>query len=129
MTFSLYVPRQEAEKVPRAFDAPGVFRFYRTADLAGHDWQSRQLADLRSLLDGRPDLAPYTAAGEGGASLPLPFVLDGSAAQAIDARAHYNDTPDLAGVAYLTVFRKYLLPFAAGDFWYTFQGRSDDGEW
>ena len=129
LTFTLYGPRQEAAKVPRAFDAPGVVRFYRTADLAGHEWQSRQLADLRSLLDERPDLGRYTAAGEGGASLPLPFVLDGSAAQAIDARAHYIDTPDLAGIAYLTVFRQGLYPFAAGDFWYTFQGLSDDGEW
>ena len=54
----------------------------------------RQLTELQSLLDERPDLAPYTAPGEGGASLPLPFVLDGSAAQAIDARAQYIDTSE-----------------------------------
>jgi len=129
LALTLYGPRGEAAKVPRAFSAPGVVRFYHAADLAGHDWQSRQLADLRSLLDERPDLAPYTAPGEGGASLPLPFVLDGSAAQAIDARAQYIDTPDLTGIAYLTVFRQDLYPFAAGDFWYTFQGLSADGEW
>jgi len=129
LAFTLYGSRQEDAKIPRATSAPGVVRFYRTADLAGHSWQSQQLAELQSLLDERPDLAPYTAAGEGGASLPLPFVLDGSAAQAIDARAQYIDTPNLAGIAYLTVFRQDLYPFAADDFWYTFQGLSADGEW
>ncbi len=129
LTFTLYGPRQEGTKVPRTFSAPGNVRFFRTADLEGHDWQSRQLAELQSLLAERPDLAPYTAAGQGGASLPLPFVLDGSAAQAIDARVRYIDTPELAGIAYLTVFRQDLFPFAAGDFWYTFQGLSTDGEW
>jgi len=129
LAFTLYGPRQEGAKVPRAISAPGVVRFYRTADLAGHDWQAQQLAALQSLLDDRPDLAPYTAPGEGGASVSLPFVLSGSAAQAIDARARYIDTPDLAGIAYLTVFRQDLYPFAARDFWYTFQGLSADGEW
>lgn len=129
LTFTLYGPRQEDAKVPREFNAPGSVRFFHTADLVGHDWQSRQLTQLQTLLDERPDLAPYMAAGEGGASLPLPFVLDGSAAQAIDARARYIDTPELAGIVYLTVFRQDLYPFAAGDFWYTFQGLSTDGEW
>ncbi len=127
--FTLYGPRQEGARVPRALSSPGVVRFYRTADLAGHGWQAQQLTELQSLLDERPDLAPYTAPGEGGASLPLPFVLDGSAAQAIDARAQYIDTSSLAGIAYLTVFRQDLFPFAAGDFWYSFQGLSADGEW
>lgn len=129
LAFTLYGPRQDGAKIPRTFEAPGVVRFFRIADLEGHGWQSQQLAELESLLEERPDLAPYTAPGEGGASLPLPFVLDGSAAQAIDARAHYVDTPELAGIAYLTVFRQDLYPFAAGDFWYTFQGLSTDGEW
>ncbi len=128
-TFTLYGPRQEGAKTPRTFRAPGAVRFYRTADLAGHGWQAQQLTALQSLLDERPDLAPYTAPGEGGASLPLPFVLDGSAAQAIDAKAQYIDTPEVAGIAYLTVFRQDLFPFAAGDFWYSFQGLSTDGDW
>ena len=103
--------------------------FYPTADFADYRWPSQQLNALQSLLDLRPDLAVYTAADEVVRSRSLPFVLHGAAGQAIHARAHYVDTPDLAGVAYLTVFRQDIYPFAAGDFWYTFQGLSSDGSW
>lgn len=129
LAFTLYGPRPEVARVPRPIDAPGVVRFYRTADLAGYEWASRQLEDLTSLLGARPDLASHMAVGDDGSTEPLPFVLDYSAAQAIDARAHYVDTPQLAGIAYLTVFRQDVYPFAASDFWYTFQGLSADGAW
>lgn len=129
LAFTPYGPRQEDAKVPRPIDAPGVVRFYRIADLADYDWASRQLAGLTSLLDERPDLDTRTAGTNEGSTESLPFVLDGSAGQAIDARAHYVDTPQLAGIAYLTVFRQDVYPFAASDFWYTFQGLSLDGIW
>jgi hypothetical protein len=129
LAFTIYGPRSEGAKVPRANRAAGVVRFYPTADLADYAWPSQQLADLQSLLDARPDLAVYTAADDVDGAQSLPFVLDGSAGQANQARAHYVDTPDLAGVAYLTVFRQAIYPFAAGDFWYTFQGLSSDGSW
>ncbi len=63
------------------------------------------------------------------ASKPLPFVVDFAAGQAIVARVGYVETPELSGVAYLTVFRQDVYPFTAGDFWYTFQGLSTDGTW
>ncbi len=129
LAFTPYGPRQEGAKVPRPIDAPGVVRFYRTADLTDYDWASRQLEGLTSLLDQRPDLASRTADGDDGSTESLPFVLDGSAGQAIDARAHYVETPQLAGIAYVTVFRQDVYPFAASDFWYTFQGLSLDGAW
>jgi len=129
LAFTLYGPRAESQRTPRPYDGIGTVRVFDTADLADYGWQSQQLAELQALLDERSDLAPYTAPGEGGASLPLPFVLDGSAAQAIDARAEYVDTPELSGIAYLTVFRQDLFPFASGDFWYSFQGISSDGQW
>jgi hypothetical protein len=129
LAFTVYGPRSEGAKVPRANSAPGVVRFYPTADLADYAWPSQQLADLQSLVDARPDLAAYTAADDVEGAQSLPFVLDGSSGQAIHARAHYVDTPDLAGVAFLTVFRQDVYPFAAGDFWYTFQGLSTDGSW
>ena len=84
---------------------------------------------LTSLLDARADLASIVAVRDDGSSGPLPFILDNSAAQAMDARADYVDTPELAGIGYLTVFRQDVYPFAASDFWYTFQGLSLDGAW
>lgn len=127
--FTIYGPRQEDAKVPRPINAPGVVRFYRTADLAEYDWQSQQLDALTSMLDQRPDLASQIADRFDGGIVSLPFVLHGSAGQAIHARAHYIDTPQLAGIAYVTVFRQDIYPFAASDFWYTFQGLSLDGTW
>jgi hypothetical protein len=129
IAFTLYGARAEDKKSPLTQTAPRSVRFFRTADLAGFDWQSRQMAELQALLDERPDLAEYLAPGEEGQPLLLPYVLDGSAGQGMEARAHYIDTPEVSGVAYLTVFRQDIFPFAAGDFWYTFQGLSADGEW
>jgi hypothetical protein len=129
LAFTLYGPRPEASRIPRPLDAPGVARFYRVADLAAYDWASAQLEDLTSLLADRPDLASHMTTGTDGSVDPLPFILDDSAAQVLVARARYVDTPELAGVAYLTAFRQDVSPFAAGDFWYTFQGLSSDGTW
>ena len=43
LAFTLYGPRPERARAPRPINAPGVVRFYRTADLAGYGWASRQL--------------------------------------------------------------------------------------
>lgn len=129
LAFTLYGRRAEDKRIPRPIDAPGVVRFYHTADLAPYELQAQQLAALRTLLSERPDPATLTAIGPDGSVDPLPFLVDFSAAQAIDARVAYVDTPQLAGVAYLTVFRQDVYPFTAGDFWYTFQGLSTDGTW
>lgn len=129
LTFSLYGSRQEGAKVPRPIDAPGALRFYQTADLVDYDWASGQLSGLTSLLDRRPDLARATVDADDGSTRPLPFVQFTGAGQAIHARAHYIDTTELAGIAYLTVFRQDVYPFSASDFWYTFQGLSHDGSW
>jgi len=129
LSFTLYGPRPEGARIPRPIDAPGVVRVYPTAGLAGYDWASGQLEALESLLAARPDLASVTTVGADGGTQPLPFIVDNSAAQAIAARAEYVDTPELSGIAYLTAFRQDVFPFAAGDFWYTFQGLSADGAW
>jgi hypothetical protein len=129
LAFTLFGPRAESARVPRPIDAGGVVRVYRTEDLPRYAWASGKLEELESLLAARPDLATRTALADDGGIDPLPFVADSSAAQAIIARAQYVDTPDLSGIAYLTVFRQDVFPFAAADFWYTFQGLSDDGEW
>ena len=115
-------PARGSIEIPRPLDSPGVARFYRVADLGRYEWASAQLEALTSLLEARPDLASHMTPGADGSIDPLPFIVDDSAAQALDARARYVDTPEVAGVAYLTAFRQDVSPFTAGDFWYTFQG-------
>ncbi len=129
LAFTLYPRRAEDKRIPRPFDAPGVVRFYRIADLAPYDLQAQQLAHLKTLLSERPDPATLMTIGADGGVDPLPFVTDFAAAQAIVARVGYVDTPELAGVSYLTVFRQDVYPFTGGDFWYTFQGLSANGTW
>jgi hypothetical protein len=129
LAFTLYGPRSEGAKVPRVGVAPGVLRFYRTADLAGYDQASQELEALTSLLSGRPDLAAFMEVADDGSGDSLPFLPVFPAAQVIRARAQYVETPQLAGIAYVTAYRQDVSPFAAGDFWYTFQGLSADGSW
>ena len=64
-----------------------------------------------------------------GSGEALPFMPDIPAAQVIRARAEYVETPQVAGITYLTAFRQDISPFASNDFWYTFQGLSTDGAW
>lgn len=129
LAFTLYGARAEGAKVPRVGVAPSVVRFYRTADLAGDDQASQQLEDLTSLLSEEPDLATFMDVADDGSGDPLPFLPVIPAAQVIRAQARYVETPQLAGIAYLTAYRQDVSPFAAGDFWYTFQGVSADGAW
>lgn len=129
LAFTLYGPQSEATKVPKASLAPGVVRFYRTADLADYGQASEELAMLNGLLSDRPDLAAYEEVAPDGSGSALPYLPVMPASQVIRARAQYIDTPALAGVAYVTAFRQDVSPFAASDFWYTFQGLSTDGAW
>jgi hypothetical protein len=129
LAFTLYGARAEGAKAPRVGVSPGVVRFYRTADLAGDDQASQQLEDLTTLLSERPDLAAFMDVADDGSGEPLPFLPVIPAAQVIRAQAQYVETPQVAGIAYLAAYRQDVSPFAAGDFWYTFQGISADGAW
>jgi hypothetical protein len=128
LAFTLYGPRDEGARVPRVGVAPSVVRFYRTADLTGTQ-SAQQLDELTSLLAERPDLAAYMEVTDDGSGDSLPFVPVIPAAQVIRARAQYVDTAQVTGVAYVTVLRQDISPFASSDFWYTFQGLSTDGSW
>jgi hypothetical protein len=129
LAFTLYGPRSVESRAPRVGAAPGVVRFYRTADLAGYDQASQQVEALTTLLAERPDLAGSMQVAPDGSGDVLPYLPIVPAAQVLRARAQYIDTPELAGVAYVTAYRQDVSPFAAGDFWYTFQGLSADGAW
>lgn len=127
LSFVPYGRRAESAKVPRAGTAPGVVRVYRVADLAAYDMAAPRVEQLKALLADRPDLGAFMDMTPDGIGNELPFLPVFPAGQAIRARAQYIDTPQLSGVAYLTVFRQDVSPFAAGDFWYAFQGLSADG--
>jgi hypothetical protein len=130
VAFTLYGPRGEGERVPRVARASGVVRAYATADIAGYEEASGQLDELRALLGDRPDLGGFMAVSEDGAGERLPHLpVDLAAAQVLRARAAYVDTSELTGIVYLAAYRQDVFPFAARDFWYTFQGLSADGAW
>lgn len=112
-----------------AFEGEGVgsLRFYNTADFSGYALPGEQLAALQSLLAERPDLSQYMVASED-MSVELPFMPVFPATQVLRGQVHYVDAAELSGIAYLTVFRQDVFPFVAGEFIYTFQGLSADGQ-
>ena len=129
VTFTLYGPGQEGGRTPRVGFTGASVRAYRIADMAGYEAPSGQVDALRALLDDRSALAGFMTVSEDGGQ-PLPHVpVDTAAAQALRARARFIETSDLTGIAYLIGYRQDFVPFTAGDFVYTFQAISTDGEW
>jgi hypothetical protein len=129
LTFTLYGPRPEGGRTPRVGLADASVRAYRIADLAGIEVSNRQVEALRALLEDRAALADFMAVTEDGYE-PLPHLpVETAAAQALHARATFIDTAELTGIAYLLGYRQDVFPFRAGDFFYTFQAMSTDGEW
>lgn len=109
------------------FEQAAVVTVYRTANLAGTAEAAAALQQLQTLLNDRPDLAQYmTVDADGGQWLPfLPTVAAG---QVIRARVQYVETPALRGILYVTVYRQDVSPFRSDEFFYTFQGLSQDGQ-
>ena len=128
VTFSLYPRMAESRRPPRPWDVPGTVRVYATSALEGYQLASRQLERLQELLAERPDPATLESITDQQV-VDLPYLPIEGAALAIGARVGFIDTPELAGVAYVTGFRQDTFPFARDDFWYTFQGLSADGQW
>jgi hypothetical protein len=129
LVFALYTPRSEITKVPRPYEASSVVRVYRTADVSRYPDASKALERLSTLLAARPDLATYMAVDANGGGETLPDWPMSGAAQVFRARAQYIERPQLTGVGYVAGYRQDMYPFAAGDFWYLFQGLSTDGTW
>lgn len=111
------------------FDQGAVVTVYRTADLSSFAEAQAALQQLQTLLNERTDLTPYMAVADDGNSQLLPFLPAIAAGQVIRARAEYVDTPALSGVRYVTVYRQDVSPFMGGEFFYTFQGLSQDGQY
>jgi hypothetical protein len=114
--------------VPESFyDAAGGIRVYQTADFAGYSFYEERLAQLQSLLAGRPDLAGYMVPNDDVSANELPLLPVFPAGQIIRAQAQYVDTPSVAGIRFVTVYRQDVFPFMGNEFLYTFQGLSLDG--
>jgi hypothetical protein len=111
------------------FDGVGGIRVYRTADFAGYDFPSQQLAQLQSLVAGMTDLTPYMAITENTTTNTLPMMPVFPAAQVIRARAQHLDLATISGISYITVYRQDVSPFTSSEFWYIFQGLSKDGQY
>jgi hypothetical protein len=127
LVFSVSALTSERLNVPGPWRAPGVIDVFTTADIEAVPSASEQLDQLRTLLDERPDLAPFMTAGSDLTGNELPYLPLPEAGQALRAQAQYIDTPQLSGIAYVAGFRQDVSRFAARDFWYTFQGLSADG--
>lgn len=109
-------------------DVVGSVRVYNAANFAGYEMATAQLQNLQALLAERPDLTVRMVVAEDN-SLDLPFMPTFPGSQIIRAQAHYVDTPVLSGVAYVTAYRLDVSPLTAGEFSYTFQGLSNDGQY
>ena len=102
-------------------------QMFNTADFAQYSFFADQLAQLETLLKDQPDLSPYMAASMPGQSAEnLPYLPAVNAAQVFRAHAHYLETGDWRGVAYLTYFSQAMMPVREGEVFYTFQGISAD---
>lgn len=111
------------------FDQGAVVTVYRTADFAGNAEAEAALQQLQTLLNDRPDLSPYMTIAADGSGQTLPFLPAIAAGQVIRARVQYVDTPAMNGISYVTVYRQDVSPFTGGEFIYTFQGLSQDGQY
>jgi len=112
-----------------AFDRPITIRVYRTADFTGLETVENQYQLLRALLTEPVDLALYTIVPAEGSGPELPYLPIANAGQTLRARPQYLDLPGLQGVRYITAYRQDVSPFTAGEFIYTFQGLSADGQY
>jgi hypothetical protein len=90
---------------------------------------SRQFQDLRSLLDGQPDLAERcTRTAPASGELALPFLPWLNSAQVFCAQPQYIEFDGGKGIRYLTAFSQGIEPLMDQSIFYAFQGLSDDGQ-
>jgi hypothetical protein len=124
--FTLY----SGDSVPSSYESTASIRVYQTADFAGYEFPGNQLNALTTLVAQKPDLASYmTVPEDNTAGNSLPFMPIFPAAQVIRARARYVENAAVKGITYVTVYRQDVSPFTSDEFFYTFQGLSNDGKY
>lgn len=95
-------------------------RVFPVADYtAMWEYSTAQVAALQNLLTTRP--AEVTES--------LPFLPNLGAAQAFHNKMRYIDFQNGSGVAYLTEYAQYVVPYNNHDLFYTFQGLTSDGKY
>lgn len=130
VSFTLYGARDPGARPPAVGGpaaSPREIRVYRTAVLEAVPELRDQVAALRRLLEERPDPASLSTI-EGPVRDPLPVVPPiTEAARIVQARAHFIDTPELSGIAYVASYAQDTLPPTSDDLLWMFQGLSADG--
>jgi hypothetical protein len=111
------------------FDTIVSIRVYSLTDLQDYSFLMEQVDALKALLDERPDLAEYLTVEAIENNQQLPFIPTLPHGQLIRARAHYVETDEVQGIAYITYSNAAREPFLSNQFSYTFQGLSTDGEY
>lgn len=130
ISFTLYGSRDGGARPPAIggpVGSPREVRVYRTTALDALEGTRDQVAELRRLLDERPDLTGLsTVAGPVETVLPeVPPVTE--AARIVQARPQYIDTPEVSGISYVASYAQDTLPPTSDDLYWLFQGISADG--
>jgi hypothetical protein len=99
-------------------------RVYRTSDLAQYSFLQTVVDELNSLIANQSDLSAYMVPES-----KLPFLPIATHGQIIRARAHYVETENVSGVAYIAINQAAAEPFLSNTPIYTFQGISADGDY
>jgi hypothetical protein len=109
---------------PRSMFDSGAVRVYRTSDLAQYSFLQTVVDELNSLIANQSDLSAYMVPES-----KLPFLPIATHGQIIRARAHYVETENVSGVAYIAINQAAAEPFLSNTPIYTFQGISADGDY
>lgn len=112
-----------------ALESVGSIRVFDTRELGGYVFANNQLVALQDILERRPDLTMYETVEDNLSAINLPFLPTFPAGQVLRARAHYLETEDLSGIAFVTAYAQDASPFVSTNFLYTFQGISSDGRY
>lgn len=114
--------------VQDALHQPQIY-ILRVADLEELDeFTAGNLDKLRSILDEKPELGAYPAAGVDEPAYYLPGVPVFNAGQVMHAQAAYLDFQNGSGVRYLTQYAQAVGPVDNAEMVYVFQGLTQDGK-
>lgn len=126
--FSFIPPSDSPEVLSNVL--PPQIEVYDLAAMRGYTFYENEVAALQTLLNDRPDLAPYmqidpTAIGSGG----LPSLPVYPAAQVFRAQAVYLQNEQISGLRYLTHYAQAVDPVIEGTVFYNFFGITANGQY
>ena len=126
--FVLYQPSSDPvnpRPLPESpFDAEAGIYVFDTADFVGYAEETARFQTLQTLLAERPDLSAFETV-----DVTLPYLPVYPAGQTFRSQAHYVDTDQLQGIAYITAFQEAAEPLLAHNLFYTVQAISNGGQY